>query len=58
MVASSLLLFCLAAKSLGEKSMTFPNVLRGTEDPGMQDRETLELCVEVPPHQRADEQSA
>ncbi|XP_077183820.1 glutamine-rich protein 2 isoform X3 [Paroedura picta] len=40
------------------KSLTSPNALRGTEDPGMQDREMLELRMEIPSSQRSDEQSA
>ncbi|XP_015279483.1 PREDICTED: glutamine-rich protein 2 [Gekko japonicus] len=48
----------LSAKSLGEKSVMSPNALRGTEDPGMQDRETLELRMEIPSRQRSNEQSA
>ncbi|XP_060109531.1 glutamine-rich protein 2 [Heteronotia binoei] len=48
----------LSAKSLGEKSAMSPNALRDTEDPGTQDRETLELRMEIPSRQRSDEQSA
>ncbi|XP_054832289.1 glutamine-rich protein 2 [Eublepharis macularius] len=48
----------LSAKSLGEKSEMSPNALRVTEDPSMQDRETLELRVEIPSRQRSDQQSA
>nr|XP_056704320.1 glutamine-rich protein 2 [Euleptes europaea] len=45
----------LSAKSLGEKSV---KSLRGTEDAGIQDREVLELRMEIPSRQGSDQQSA
>ncbi|KAL8163177.1 UNVERIFIED_CONTAM: hypothetical protein K2H54_013518 [Gekko kuhli] len=48
----------MSARSLGEKSVMSPNALRGTEDPGTQDRETLELRMEIPSGPRSSEQSA
>ncbi|XP_042308282.1 glutamine-rich protein 2 isoform X4 [Sceloporus undulatus] len=44
----------LSAKSVGDKSM--PRIRIG-EEPGAQDRETLELRMEIPSRQRFDEQS-
>ncbi|XP_061472273.1 glutamine-rich protein 2 isoform X3 [Rhineura floridana] len=45
----------LSAKSIGDKSLSH---VRITEEPGMQDRETLELRMEIPSRQQSDEQSA
>ncbi|KAH0629521.1 hypothetical protein JD844_011630 [Phrynosoma platyrhinos] len=44
----------LSAKSVGDKSM--PHI-RINEEPRAQDRETLELRMEIPSRQRSDEQS-
>ncbi|KAJ7316057.1 hypothetical protein JRQ81_002219 [Phrynocephalus forsythii] len=44
----------LSAKSTGEKSVA---QVKATEEPGVQERETLEVRMEIPSRQRSNEQS-
>lgn len=48
------LFLCFAAKSIGDKSVAHVKV---SEEPGGQDRETLEVRMEIPSRQRSEEQS-